>query len=73
MHDIIYDADTPEGKLFDIVLLFLIIASIVLVMLESVAELDAKYHDFFNISEFHFFSIFPKSEIKTLFTTKLKI
>ena len=51
LHEIIYEADTPAGKLFDIVLLIAILASIVLVMLESVKSIDAKYHNFLNISE----------------------
>lgn len=50
-HEIIYEADSREGKIFDIVLIVAILFSIVLVMLESVKELDAKYHDLFNISE----------------------
>jgi len=45
LHEVIYEADTPKGKLFDIVLFFLIIASVILVMLESVKEIDAKYHE----------------------------
>ena len=51
IHEIIYGTHTPAGKLFDIILLFAIIYSIVIVMLESVKSLDNKYHDFFNISE----------------------
>lgn len=51
LHEIIYEADTKAGKVFDIVLLWLIIASIALVMLESVRDYDQKYHNFFNISE----------------------
>lgn len=51
LHDIIYEADTPGGKFFDIILLILILASITLVMLESVASLDAKYHQFFEVGE----------------------
>jgi voltage-gated potassium channel len=51
LHEIIYETDTRVGKLFDVILLWAIIASIVLVMLESVKGLDAKYHVFFNISE----------------------
>lgn len=51
LHEIIYEADTKVGKIFDLSLLILIIISIVLVMLESVKEYDAKYHTFFNISE----------------------
>jgi len=45
LHEIIYEADTFEGKLFDVVLFILIIISIVIVMLESVKEIDAKYHN----------------------------
>ncbi len=44
LHEIIYEADTPLGKWFDILLFFLIIVSVVLVMLESVKEIDEKYH-----------------------------
>lgn len=51
LHEIIYEADTKEGKLFDIVLLILILASIALVMLESVSSIDAKFHDIFYIGE----------------------
>jgi voltage-gated potassium channel len=51
LHQIINEADTKSGKLFDVILLWTIVASIVLVMLESINELDAKYHAFFNISE----------------------
>lgn len=43
LHETIYEADTPAGKLFDIVLLFLIILSIVAVMLESVASIKLQY------------------------------
>ncbi|WP_299432631.1 ion transporter [uncultured Maribacter sp.] len=45
IHEIIYEADTPMGKWFDIILFILIIISVILVMLESVKEIDAKYHD----------------------------
>ena len=51
LHEIIYEADTPEGKLFDVILLIVIVASIVLVMLESVKSIDRKYHDFLNLAE----------------------
>ena len=40
-HEIIFEADTFWGKLFDIVLLILILLSVVAVMLESVPY----YHD----------------------------
>lgn len=44
LHNIIFEADTPSGKLFDIVLLILIVVSILVVMMETVDWIDAKYH-----------------------------
>lgn len=44
LHEIIYEADTPLGKLFDIVLFVLIVLSVILVMLESIKEVDLHYH-----------------------------
>lgn len=51
LHEIIYEADTKEGKLFDVILLVAIIASIILVMLESINTIDSKYHFLLNIGE----------------------
>jgi voltage-gated potassium channel len=51
IHITIYGTNTFEGKLFDIVLLFLIFLSVLLVMLESVETLDAKYHTFLHVAE----------------------
>jgi len=44
LHEVIYEADTPSGKLFDILLFILIIISVILVMLESIDDFDARYH-----------------------------
>ncbi len=43
LHEIIFEADTPAGKAFDVVLLILIVLSVVAVMLESVASISARY------------------------------
>lgn len=51
LHTIIYEADTPAGKWFDIVLLWTILASIAIVMLESVKSIDEKYHDILDTAE----------------------
>lgn len=51
VHEVIYEADTPAGKLFDVILLILILASILLVMLESVNEFAAKHATLLNTSE----------------------
>ena len=51
LHEIIYEADTPAGKFFDISLLVVILLSIVLVMLESIEPIGTKYALIFNILE----------------------
>ncbi|MFD2567490.1 ion transporter [Pseudotenacibaculum haliotis] len=51
LHEIIYEADTPSGKLFDVVLLIAILASILFVMLESVQSINDKYGEFLNVAE----------------------
>jgi len=43
VHQLIFEADTPSGKLFDVVLLVLIIISVIIVLLDSVIPLHQKY------------------------------
>ena len=40
LHEIIFEADTPAGKLFDVLLIVSILASVVMVMLDSVSSID---------------------------------
>lgn len=57
---VIYGSNTFGGRLFDLALLGVILLSVLLVMLESVQKLDAKYHTFLVVSEWIitvFFSI----------------
>jgi len=51
LHEIIFEADTPAGKLFDLLLIFSIVASVIVVMLDSVASLQAQYGQFFYLAE----------------------
>ncbi len=51
LHEIIYGTHTPAGRLFDIILLVVILYSIIVVMLESVPDINARYHGFLDISE----------------------
>lgn len=70
MHDIIYEADTPAGKLFDILLLFFIVASIILVMLESVDSLNRKYSSFFDLAEWTITIMFSIEYIARIISIK---
>ncbi|MDT0646052.1 ion transporter [Zunongwangia sp. F260] len=51
LHEVIYEADTPAGKFFDIALLVVILISVALVMLESVPEYFQKYYWQFYVAE----------------------
>ncbi len=66
LHEIIFEADTPAGKLFDIVLILSIVASVVVVMLDSVAALDAQYGQLFLVLEWFFTSIFTAEYVLRL-------
>lgn len=51
LHEVIYEADTRAGKLFDIILLIAILSSVLFVMLESVNEIELKYGNILNVGE----------------------
>lgn len=70
LHEIIYEADTPAGKLFDVILLITILASIVFVMLESIKSIDARYHTFFNIAEWVITILFSVEYIARIVSVK---
>lgn len=51
LYRIIYRSDTKLGKLFDIILLALILTSTAIIMMESVPQLDKRFHYTFLILE----------------------
>ncbi|MGB5203750.1 ion transporter [Eudoraea sp.] len=70
LHEIIYGTHTPAGKLFDIVLLIVIVYSVIIVMLESIPRIDTKYHSFLNISEWAVTILFTLEYILRLICIK---
>ncbi|MGB3607181.1 MAG: ion transporter [Psychroserpens sp.] len=70
LHEIIYEADTPAGKAFDVILLIFIIASIALVMLESINRIDNKYHDILYYGEWVVTILFSVEYIARIITVK---
>jgi voltage-gated potassium channel len=51
LHEVIFEADTPAGRAFDVGLLIAILASVVAVVLESVAEIRGRYGHTLNAVE----------------------
>ena len=43
LHEIIFESDTPAGKLFDVILLVTILLSVLAAILESVAGIQNRY------------------------------
>jgi voltage-gated potassium channel len=58
MFDIIFEADTPAGRRFDIALVFAIMLSILVVVLDSVPGLRHDYGEALNIAEWAFTGLF---------------
>jgi voltage-gated potassium channel len=68
IHSVIFEAETPAGKAFDVALFFFIIASVVVVMLESVSNLDIKYHTTFWVLEWVFTILFSIEYVLRIYT-----
>ena len=67
LYEIIFEADTPAGKYFDVTLIIVIILSIIVVMLESVSSLRAQYGREFYIAEWFFTILFTIEYIIRLY------
>ncbi len=58
LHEIIFEADTLSGRLFDIVLLWCIVLSVLVVFLESVPDIRAHYRQSLRLAEWSFTLLF---------------
>ncbi|MAN58571.1 MAG: ion transporter [Flavobacteriaceae bacterium] len=70
LHQIIYEADTQKGKLFDVVLLFLILLSVLFVMIESVRGLPSWTYDYLYYGEWVITIFFTLEYIARIITVK---
>jgi voltage-gated potassium channel len=70
LHKIFYDVDNPIKKKFDFFLIVFILLSVVLVTLESVENINVKYHNFLNISEWVITILFTLEYFSRIFIAK---
>lgn len=70
LHEIIYEADTPLGKLFDIILLILIFLSVVFVMIESLQNIPEQIYTYLYIGEWVITIFFTIEYIARIITVK---
>lgn len=70
LHEIIFEADTPAGKAFDIGLLVCIVLSVMAVLLESVAGIRARYGTILHTIEWIFTGLFTVEYVLRLISVK---
>lgn len=58
IHEIIFEADTPAGKRFDVILIFCIVLSVITVMLDSVSFFQKAYGPLLTKAEWFFTVLF---------------
>jgi voltage-gated potassium channel len=68
LHEIIFEADTKAGKLFDIVLIISILISVVAVMLDSIKLIHDKHGDLLYLIEWFFTILFTIEYVLRLAT-----
>lgn len=68
LHDVIFEADTPAGKAFDVALLIVILASVLVIMLESVNSIQEKYGFWLRVLEWIFTGLFTVEYILRLYS-----
>lgn len=70
LHEIIFEAETLPGKLFDIVLICAIIFSVIIVVLDSVGRFQREYGSFFYAAEWGFTILFTVEYILRLLSVR---
>lgn len=68
LHEIIFEADTSAGKLFDVLLIIAILISVLMVMLDSVSVIQKSYGRFLYAAEWFFTIAFTIEYMLRLFS-----
>lgn len=58
LHEIIFEADTPTGKTFDVLIILCIVISVIIVMLDSISSIHTKYYYLITFIEWSFTILF---------------
>jgi len=70
LHEVIFEADTPAGKAFDVSLLVIIVASVLVVVLESVPSVRAEHGRAFWAAEWTFTILFTVEYVLRLVSVR---
>lgn len=70
LHTVIFEADTRAGRIFDVTLIVCILASVAVVVLESIASIDARWHRQLLLAEIGFTVLFTVEYILRLIAVR---
>ncbi len=70
IYEVIFEADTPLGKAFDVALLWAILGSVAAVCLDSVASFQERFHGIFVAAEWVFTALFSIEYILRLISVR---
>lgn len=70
IHEIIFEADSPAGKFFDLALLFCILASVFIVMLDSVQHYRTEHGTLLRVLEWVFTGLFTVEYVLRLYSVR---
>ena len=70
LYTIIFDHETPAGRAFDVILIVAIVASVIAVMLDSVAEINRDYGDSLAVAEWIFTILFTIEYLLRLYSAR---
>ncbi|ADY53555.1 Ion transport protein [Pseudopedobacter saltans DSM 12145] len=70
LHTVIFNSDTPAGKKFDIILLWAILLSVILVILESMPEIGHHHPNLFYVIDWVFTLLFTFEYILRIYSSK---
>lgn len=70
MHEIIFEADTPAGKAFDVILIWCIVLSVSAVIMESVPEIRNRFGAILSAAEWVFTLLFTVEYVLRILSVK---
>ena len=73
LYEVIFKADTPAGKAFDVVLIFCILASVGVVMLDSIRSVHDQYQPVLYGLEWFFTILFTIEYILRMYCVPAKL
>lgn len=70
MYELVFKSDSPEGRLFDKVLIALIVLSLIVVVLDSISHIAREYHSVLFTLEWLFTVLFTVEYLARLYSAK---